>query len=104
MRTADRSLALLYFEVKALRPRLAGFTPIARYRWAWFDPRSGRWTDTLDLTSAADGTLDVPPFPGGGATLDWAAKVTAYRRHSPGSPPGLRLGQTPGAAAGTPDK
>ncbi len=83
MRTADRSLALLYFEVKALRPRLVGFTPAARYRWAWFDPRSGRWTGTLDLTSAADGTLDVPPFPGGAATLDWAAKVTAFRRSRP---------------------
>jgi hypothetical protein len=90
MRTADLSLALLYFEVNALRPRLAGFTPGVRYRWAWFDPRGGRWTDTLDLTSAADGTLAAPPFPGGAATLDWAAKVTAHRRPSPGTPKGLR--------------
>ena len=94
MRTYERSLALLYFEVGAPRPRLVGFTPGARYRWVWFDPRTGRWTDTLDLVSTAEGTLDAPPFPGRGAkaTMDWGAKLTALRRLSPGSPPGPRRG------------
>jgi len=94
MSTAERSLALLYFEVGAPRPRLAGFTPGVRYRWVWFDPRTGRWGHTLDLFSGNDGTLDAPPFPGGAAktTLDWAAKLTAHRRLSPGSLPAPRRG------------
>ena len=79
MRTADRSLALLYFEVKAERPRLSGFVPRGRYRWSWFDPRSGGWTGEVDLSSDDQGAILAPPFPGGApsATDDWAAKLAA---------------------------
>jgi len=78
MRTADRSLALLYFEMKAPRPKLAGFTPGARYQWSWYNPRDGRWVDAAALSSGADGTLQAPPFPGGASETaqDWAAKLT----------------------------
>ena len=41
MRTADRGLALLYFEQNAVPPRVGGLVPGARYRWSWFDPRAG---------------------------------------------------------------
>jgi hypothetical protein len=82
MRTPDRSLALLYFEAKAVRPRLAGFAPGLLYRWTWFDPRSGRWGEAVELTADAEGTLPAPVFPGDGpsGSDDWAAKVTAGAR------------------------
>jgi hypothetical protein len=79
MRTPDRSLALLYFETKAPRPRVSGFTPGARYRWTWFNPRSGQWGRPVALPARADGRLRAPAFPGGAnlAAQDWAAKVTS---------------------------
>jgi hypothetical protein len=77
MRTADRGLALLYFELKAIAPRVGGLTPGARYRWTWFDPRAGQWTEANELSTGKDGVLVAPPFPGGGAraTRDWAARL-----------------------------
>ncbi|MCG6921335.1 MAG: DUF4038 domain-containing protein [Acidobacteria bacterium] len=81
MRTPDRELALLYFELKAPRPRLAGVSPRTRYRWSWYDPRLGRWAPQVELRSDADGVLDAPPFPGATdeAPEDWAARVAAVR-------------------------
>ena len=79
MRTGDRGLALLYFEVGAARPRLSGFTPGARYVWTWYDPRDGVWTTVVERTADGQGAFEAPPFPGGEerATSDWAAKVRA---------------------------
>ena len=96
MRTADRSLALLYFEAGAMRPAIAGLVPGARYRWAWFDPRIGQWATGVELAADASGMAQVPAFPGaraqapvlpGGtshaasdrATEDWAAKLVRVR-------------------------
>jgi hypothetical protein len=78
MRTADRGLALLYFERKAIAPQVGGLTPGARYRWTWFDPRAGRWTAAKELSPRADGVLAAPRFPDGDirAPQDWAAKLT----------------------------
>jgi hypothetical protein len=78
VRTADRSLALLYFEQKAMSPRVGGLTPGARYRWTWFDVRTGRWIAGSELPAGADGVLPAPRFPDGGvrAAQDWAAKLT----------------------------
>ena len=84
MRTADRRLALLYFEQKALRPRLIGLLPGARYSWSWYDPRRGQWLARSALRSDASGSLRAPAFPGGAAQAvqDWAAKLKAV-----GAPP-----------------
>lgn len=81
MRTPAADFALAYFENKALRPKLKGFTPSARYSWRWFDPRTGTWSKDLSLRSAADGSLQPPPFPQGKdqATADIAAKVLLAR-------------------------
>jgi hypothetical protein len=81
MRTPDRGLVLLYFEARALRPRLAGFTPGARYLWSWYDPRQGRWGQQVELRSDADGRLEAPSFPGppDEALEDWAAKLVVVR-------------------------
>lgn len=77
MRSADRAFALLYFEHKAETPRLAGFSANGRYRWSWYNPRTGGWGAAIDLVALADGTLVAPGFPAGdpGITNDWAAKL-----------------------------
>jgi hypothetical protein len=81
MRTPDRELALLYFEARAVRPRLAGLSPGARYLWSWYDPREGRWAPRVEVRSDPDGRLEAPPFPGppDEALEDWAAKLVAVR-------------------------
>jgi hypothetical protein len=76
MRTPERDFALLYFENKAVRPQLNGFSPGARYRWMWFDPRTGGWRDNVSVAADVKGALAAPAFPRGGAIRDWAAKVT----------------------------
>jgi hypothetical protein len=78
MRTADRTLAFLYFETNAVAARLGGFTPSRGYRWSWFDPRSGTWSEPTLLAADAHGTLVTPDFPDGGAIAgrDIAAKVS----------------------------
>lgn len=79
MRTAGRDFALLYFENRAETPRLAGFTANGRYRWSWFNPRTGVWGVALDLTADADGSIGTPAFPVAepGIINDWAAKLVS---------------------------
>jgi hypothetical protein len=81
MRTADKGLALLYFENGAVSATLAGLSPDSHYRWTWFDPREGRWLEPARLRSNSSGTLEAPRFPSGAsrATRDWAAKLTHLR-------------------------
>jgi hypothetical protein len=54
--------------------------PVDRtYQARWFDPRTGRWRDmeTKTLVVAADGTMQLPLFPGetAMADTDWALKL-----------------------------
>ncbi len=77
LRSADRGFALLYFENKAVLPKISGLTPSAHYRWTWFNPRDGRWSEPLELSTTADGVLATPAFPAGDPQVinDWAAKL-----------------------------
>ena len=77
MRTPARDFALAYFENRAMRPRLAGFTPQANYRWYWFDPRTGEWSRERTFRADAQGVIQAPAFPDGGnqAASDIAAKI-----------------------------
>jgi hypothetical protein len=79
MRTPQRDLGFVYFEIGAARPRSPGWTPNGRYRFTWFDPREGAWRDAADLTADAQGALQLPAFPEGAdvAGTDWAAKIVA---------------------------
>ncbi len=79
MRTASADFALLYFEHQAVRPRLGGFPAGLRYRWKWFDPRNGRWSDAGEIVADASGYLETPRFPEGvdQAWQDIAAKIVA---------------------------
>jgi hypothetical protein len=76
-RTAARDFALAYFENRAVRPKLAGFSPGARYEWAWFDPQTGAWGRADRLRADEQGTLLAPLFPAGGvvAARDVAARI-----------------------------
>jgi len=79
-RTADRTLAMLYFEKACPRATVSGLLPEAAYRARWWNPREGGWSDagTGRLRSDADGRIALPPFPGGPgpAREDWALKLT----------------------------
>jgi hypothetical protein len=88
MRTADRTFALLYFEMGAARTRVAGLAPGSRHRWIWYDPREGIWAGERDLATDGAGVLQAPPFPANGeqATSDWAAKLVAVRRLAAAGP------------------
>jgi hypothetical protein len=107
MRTPDQGLALLYFEDKALSPRVRGLAPAGLYSWSWFDPRTGEWSPEIPLSAGADGALAAPPFPGGGARADrdWAARLTTRdarrsrqsRRPSPSRASPGRSGLPPGS-------
>jgi hypothetical protein len=77
MRTPDRRLAFLYFELHAVRAHAAGFSPGAHYVWRWFDPRNAAWSAPVTLMADAQGTLAAPPFPGETDAHDWAAKIVA---------------------------
>ena len=77
MRTAARDFALAYFENRAMRPRLAGFTPRTNYLWRWFDPRTGEWSRERPVKADEQGVIEAPAFPDGGnqAARDIAAKI-----------------------------
>ena len=77
MRTPRRDFALAYFENRATRTRIRGFTPGANYQWTWFDPRTGAWLRPVDLRADATGALATPAFPPGGeaGAQDFAAKI-----------------------------
>ena len=81
MRTPERDFALAYFENKALRAELKGFAPTSSYRWQWFDPRTGAWSEAFEIKTTKDGTLRMPAFASGGdqANADVAAKILKVR-------------------------
>ena len=79
MRTADRSLALLYFERKAVAPRVGGLDarralPMDVVRHANGTSGSPRRSSPREPTACST----APPFPDGGArsAQDWAARLT----------------------------
>jgi hypothetical protein len=82
MRTAARDFALVYFENKVQPPELKGFASGARFRWTWFDPRTGEWSAPVELEATAAGTIAPPSRPAAGAPAgmnDWAAKLVRIK-------------------------
>ncbi len=72
LRNPAADFALVYFETKAVPAKISGFAPGAAYRWAWFDPRTGRWLAAVTLAADSTGILASPAFP---SAEDWAAKI-----------------------------
>ncbi|MDB4983444.1 MAG: hypothetical protein JWM82_4196, partial [Myxococcales bacterium] len=83
MRTADKKLALLYFERAALTQTISNMLPATSYKAQWFDPRTGQWSNAGSgtLVSDAGGKLVLPAYPNGAAgapaSTDWALKLMA---------------------------
>ncbi|NVK55593.1 MAG: DUF4038 domain-containing protein [Alteromonadaceae bacterium] len=79
LRSAERDLALLYFENAAVSPQLAGFKAGAPYTFMWYQPATGEWLSPITLIANAAGNIRLPEFPGGNsiAQHDWAAKLIA---------------------------
>lgn len=78
MRTADKDLAMLYFENQAALPTLSGFLSSTLYNFQWFNPRNGEWQAAKTIKTDRRGNLNVPPFPDGNnpSATDWAAKIS----------------------------
>ena len=77
MYTADKTLALLYFENNAVLPELSGFKPTTEYSFQWYDPITGNWKEKRIIKSNKNGRLQLPNFPNKGhiKMRDWAAKI-----------------------------
>ncbi|HEY7885052.1 MAG TPA: DUF4038 domain-containing protein [Cellvibrionaceae bacterium] len=77
MRTADKSLALLYFENMSVTPKLQGFEASTRYQLSWYNPQTGQWHKPETISSNIKGEIFIEAFPSGGklAARDWAAKI-----------------------------
>jgi hypothetical protein len=83
MRTADKKLALAYFESKAPVQTIGNMLASTAYKAQWFDPRTGQWSNAGSgtITSDAAGKIVLPDYPtaaaGAAAPTDWALKLTA---------------------------
>lgn len=79
MHTAEKDLALLYFENKSVAPGIKGFTPGKNYRLEWFDPLNGNWLAAIVVAADSLGNLSIAAFPQGEkiASRDWALKISA---------------------------
>jgi hypothetical protein len=77
MCTADKSMALLYFENDAVLPELNNFKPDTEYIFQWYDPITGKWKEKTNLRADKAGKLQLPEFPKDNEVKmrDWAAKV-----------------------------
>jgi hypothetical protein len=77
MRTTDKSMAMIYFELKCALPQLTDFEPSTLYELQWFDTLSGAWSDPVSLKTDKKGKLILSSFPGGISVndKDWALKI-----------------------------
>ncbi len=77
MRTADKSMAMLYFELKCALPQLTDFAPSTLYELKWFNTLSGEWIDPVSVLTDKKGKLNLETFPDGKTIndKDWALKI-----------------------------
>lgn len=77
--TESRDLVLLYFEQDCPRATLSGMPAGQVFEAVWFDSRTGGWlsAEKKAISAGADGTMRLPPFPGGEtkSQTDWALKL-----------------------------
>jgi hypothetical protein len=83
LRTADKEFFLLYFEKGCRMAILSGAIPNSEYKSQWFNPRTGKWSDTANgnLEASADGKIILPEFPGNLSIsdTDWGMKLILKR-------------------------
>lgn len=78
MRTADKNLAILYFETECEIPSISGFITNSKYVLKWFDPITGEWIKESETVQSDDsGTILLKAFPGGRmfSNQDWSLKI-----------------------------
>ena len=75
-RTPEQDLFLIYFEKDAPQAGLRGAKPGGIYEGKWFDPRTGAWSDSFELTVDANGRAGVPKQP---TDNDWALRVQSVK-------------------------
>jgi hypothetical protein len=76
LQTADRTLAMLYFEKDATSPQINGFIANKAYTFKWYNPITGSWLPPKTISTNATGSFGRVPFPVGGKNPDWALKIT----------------------------
>lgn len=78
MRTAEKDLAMLYFENQALVPEINGFIPNKKYSLIWYIPTKGEWLKAIDIMSDKKGKIVIQSFPDNQnpAVIDWALKIS----------------------------
>ena len=77
MCTSEKDFALLYFEGKSVLPKISGFKENTPYNFEWFNPRNGKWENSVIIKTNENGELNLPAFPDGKnpSVSDWAAKI-----------------------------
>jgi hypothetical protein len=77
MCTPKGDFALLYFENQSVLPTLSGFKENTSYNLQWFNPRNGKWKESITIKTDENGELNPPAFPDGKnpSATDWAAKI-----------------------------
>jgi hypothetical protein len=75
--TPDHDVYLLYFERDCPPATLHGLPAGARFAARWFNPQTGQWQTSSNITATAEGSLPVPPFPTGPGVSqsDWALRL-----------------------------
>jgi len=77
MCTSEKDFALLYFENQSVLPTLSDFGGNTSYKFQWFNPRNGKWEESITIKTDENGELNLPAFPDGQnpSVTDWAAKI-----------------------------
>jgi hypothetical protein len=79
MRTADKELAMLYFENASELPEIAGLRPESVYHLNWSHPTKGEWREAIERETDRRGVMRLRGFPTQGkiSMSDWALKIKA---------------------------
>jgi hypothetical protein len=72
-RTPDQQVFLAYFERGCPPAKVRGARLSSLYSAQWFDPRTGRWSERVEVQANKIGIIALPQFPGDG---DWGLKLT----------------------------
>ena len=71
-RTKSKDLFLVYLEKGIERAYVRSALPTATYTAKWFNPRTGEWSQPVNLQSNISGRLPLPPPP---TSDDWALSL-----------------------------
>ena len=70
--TQNKAYVFGYLEAETKPARVRGLRPGDLYRFSWFDPRTGMWSEAAELEVNYYGSIPLPERPN---ELDWAFKL-----------------------------